>query len=217
MLRICSWFILLCTLSLPAEAQISGAVRVIDGDTLEVGGQRIRLHGIDAPEDDQPCTSALGAALNCGDWVTDQVRARYQGAQAHCTPVDQDRYGRVVAKCRVNGQDIGRILVEDGLAYAFRRYSLDYDLEEKSAFVAQRGLHGFDLEPPAEHRRNPPRARLAAGTACVIKGNISGSGRIYHMPGQEHYDKTVISPGRGERLFCTEAEAQAAGWRRARH
>jgi uncharacterized 2Fe-2S/4Fe-4S cluster protein (DUF4445 family) len=56
------------------------------------------------------------------------------------------------------------------------------------------------------------------GTACAIKGNISiNTGeRIYHVPGQEHYDETIISPQHGERWFCTETEARAAGWRRAR-
>ena len=61
----------------------------------------------------------------------------------------------------------------------------------------------------------------AAGTmpagACCIKGNVSCSGeRIYHVPGQEHYERTRISEGQGERWFCTESEARAAGWRRAK-
>lgn len=51
---------------------------------------------------------------------------------------------------------------------------------------------------------------------CIIKGNISENGRIYHLPGQAFYDRTRINTARGERWFCTEAEAQAAGWRRAR-
>jgi hypothetical protein len=55
------------------------------------------------------------------------------------------------------------------------------------------------------------------GQDCDIKGNISiGSGeRIYHMPGQRWYAETKISPEYGERWFCSEAEAQASGWRRA--
>lgn len=55
-------------------------------------------------------------------------------------------------------------------------------------------------------------------TRCEIKGNISAySGeRIYHMPGGKYYDATVIAPSRGERWFCTEGEAQAAGWRRSK-
>jgi hypothetical protein len=54
-------------------------------------------------------------------------------------------------------------------------------------------------------------------TSCNIKGNISYNGgqRIYHVPGQHYYDETVINPMKGERWFCTEAEARAAGWRRA--
>jgi hypothetical protein len=52
----------------------------------------------------------------------------------------------------------------------------------------------------------------------VIKGNVSSRGaRIYHMPGQQHYADTRISPNKGERWFCTEAQARAAGWRRARN
>jgi hypothetical protein len=56
-----------------------------------------------------------------------------------------------------------------------------------------------------------------ATAACIIKGNISiNTGeRIYHVPGQEHYDETIISPQYGERWFCTEAEAREAGWRKA--
>ncbi|ACS59920.1 conserved hypothetical protein (plasmid) [Rhizobium leguminosarum bv. trifolii WSM1325] len=56
------------------------------------------------------------------------------------------------------------------------------------------------------------------GVGCTIKGNVSiGSHeRIYHLPGQEYYEKTNISPRYGERWFCSEAEARAAGWRRAR-
>jgi hypothetical protein len=64
-------------------------------------------------------------------------------------------------------------------------------------------------------RQSAAPAAPAPG-GCAIKGNISGSGRIYHLPGQENYDATGINEARGERWFCSEAEAQAAGWRRAR-
>nr|WP_322791105.1 hypothetical protein [Mesorhizobium tianshanense] len=59
---------------------------------------------------------------------------------------------------------------------------------------------------------------IAADGSCDIKGNISiNTGeRIYHVPGQEYYFETKISPQYGERWFCTEAEARAAGWRKAR-
>ena len=52
---------------------------------------------------------------------------------------------------------------------------------------------------------------------CVIKGNINGSGEhIYHIPGQAYYGRTEISPSKGERWFCSEPEARAAGWRKAK-
>ena len=102
MLIICSRFALITTLILgavPVVAGITGTVRVIDGDTLDVGQTRIRLHGIDAPEIDQSCTTLTGQNWACGDWITRQVRDRYQGAVAECDAIDIDRYGRTVARC----------------------------------------------------------------------------------------------------------------------
>jgi len=87
-------------LALPAAAsEFSGKVRVIDGDTIDVGKTRVRIHGIDAPERSQPCTTLTGQNWGCGDWVTRQVRDRYQGTRARCTQVDTDKYGRTVARC----------------------------------------------------------------------------------------------------------------------
>lgn len=208
--------IALCALPL-AAAEVTGKLRVIDGDTLEVGGTRVRLHGIDAPERDQPCTTLTGQNWGCGDWVTQQVRELYQGATVRCLGGETDRYGRLVAKCFLGAQDIGRHLVEAGLAYAYRKYSDEYDLEEKSAAVADRGIHGFSLQSPARYRLTRVRGRVAPDAECPIKGNISADGkRIYHMPGQKFYERTGIRPETGERWFCSEAQALASGWRAAR-
>ena len=68
---------------------------------------------------------------------------------------------------------------------------------------------------PAPARVAAPSAAPASGP-CRIKGNISDNGRIYHVPGSHWYDRTKISPGKGERWFCSEAEARAAGWRAPR-
>ena len=199
---------------------LDGHLRVIDGDTLEVGGARVRLHGIDAPELGQRCTSPDGARWDCGTWVSDQLRARIGGRVARCAPVDTDRYGRTVATCAVAGQDVGRMLVSAGLALAYRKYSMAYDLDEKRAVIAGRGLHAHSFARPAQHRRaqrsEGAGPRAAPDPGCTIKGNISRSGeRIYHLPGQADYGRTRISGGTGERWFCSESEARAAGWRRA--
>lgn len=204
--------ILFCT---PLAAAPNGTIRVIDADTIDVGGTRVRLFGIDAPEMGQPCR-ADGREWDCGAWTRDAVSNRFEGAYASCITRDTDRYGRVVAQCSVDGQDMGQLIVYAGMAWAFRRYSETYDLDEKSAAVAGRGLWAVEVELPSDYRA----ARLATDPAptgdCAIKGNISSGGRIYHVPGQEHYSRTRINASNGERWFCSRAEAEAAGWRAAR-
>ena len=215
MFRILS--LILC-LSTPAMADVAGVVSVIDGDTFDVGDTRVRIHGIDAPEVDQTCTSDQRGEWACGAFVRDEVRRRYQGATATCQEVTVDRYGRVVGKCFVNGRDVGEAIVSDGLAEAYRRYSMDYDLAEKAAQVTGAGLWSSDMQTPSEFRADQ-RATPAATPVgeCFIKGNISGSGRIYHMPHNRDYENTRINEAQGERWFCSEAEARAAGWRAARN
>ncbi|MEM9577698.1 MAG: thermonuclease family protein [Pseudomonadota bacterium] len=208
---------LIC-LALPRAglADVSGMVRVVDGDTLDIDGTRVRLFGIDAPEKDQTCTAATGAVWDCGAWVSTVVRARYHGANARCVQKDTDRYGRVVATCFVEGADMARALVADGLAFAYRKYALDYDLDEKGAAIRGVGLHGSELQSPAAFRQGRV-GEASEPSGCRIKGNISAKGtRIYHSPGQRDYEKTRISPAKGERWFCTAADAEAAGWRAAR-
>ena len=200
----------------PAAAGPDGRVDVVDGDTLRVGREKVRLFGIDAPELDQACRRPDGTVWRCGDWARDEVRRLFQGRRAACEAVDIDRYGRIVATCRVEGRDMGATLVANGYARAYLRYSDLYLETEKEAVVAGRGIFGSDMLAPEAFRAADRPAPQAAPGGCVIKGNISGSGRIYHMPGQENYADTRIDTSRGERWFCSEAEAQAAGWRRAR-
>jgi endonuclease YncB( thermonuclease family) len=217
MLRIA---LLAVVLALPAQADtVRGTVSVTDGDTIRLGETRVRLHGIDALEIDQTCTRRDGAVWPCGRWARDALAARFGGRTAICEAADDTSYGRMVARCRVGGTDMGAWLVRQGVALAARRYSLDYVDAEKEALFAQRGIWAADFIPPAAFRaavRAAADSAAAAAGSCVIKGNISANGRIYHLPGQEHYDRTTIRPEAGERWFCTEAEARAAGWRRAR-
>jgi hypothetical protein len=69
---------------------------------------------------------------------------------------------------------------------------------------------------PSDYRAAQIADDPAPNQNCAIKGNISSGGRIYHVPGQEHYARTRINPANGERWFCSRAEAEAAGWRAAR-
>ncbi|SEW24381.1 Endonuclease YncB, thermonuclease family [Cognatiyoonia koreensis] len=199
-----------------AAADINGTIRVIDGDTFAVGDTRVRLFGIDAPENGQPCRDRAGRMMDCGDWVSDQVAALYDGQRTTCVEIEKDRYGRSVATCQVRGRDVGSQIVGDGLAWAFLRYSDAYALDEKTAAVAERGIWAFEIDNPATYRAVQAAAPDPTGD-CIIKGNISNSGYIYHMPHNRDYGRTRINESKGERWFCTESEARAAGWRPARN
>jgi endonuclease YncB( thermonuclease family) len=216
---------------------IVGQASVVDGDTIEIHGTRIRLFGIDAPEGGQTCT-VQGKATPCGRRAAFALATKIGRQVVECRPKDEDRYGRVVAVCGVGGEDINAWMVAQGWALAYRYYSRDYVSEERSASKAKLGLWQGEFEPPWDWRHKNPQAptqrsgqpaRLVeppavmggkdfagANKDCAIKGNISPRGRIYHMPGDDSYAKTGINLAKGERWFCTEAEAQAAGWRRAR-
>lgn len=211
--------LLLLSFAKPVWADLHGPVHVIDGDTIDVGETRVRLHAIDAPETDQLCGSANSPAWACGEWVRSEARALFQGKKAHCDVRDTDQYGRAVATCFVDDKDIGEALVLDGLAFAYRTYGWDYDLAEKQAAVRGVGLHATGVTSPAAFRAAQRRVVKPqnAPDACAIKGNISRDGkRIYHVAGQSFYAKTSIDVSKGERWFCSEAEARAAGWRKAR-
>lgn len=196
---------------------ISGAPRVIDGDTIDVDGQRIRIHGIDAPESAQNCARD-GVTWLCGQEAGARLRALVRGAQVKCEAIDKDRYGRIVGKCFANGADVGAEMVSEGLALAYRQYSTDYVQAEASAKAAQRGMWAGEFVEPWNWRRGDRLTRTPANdnNGCNIKGNISRSGdRIYHMPGGAYYGRTRIDQSKGERMFCSEAEAKEAGWRRS--
>lgn len=199
---------------------LSGVARVIDGDTLDLDGTRIRLFGIDAPEHNQTCSDARGKKWDCGSFATQSLRALAKG-NLRCEPLDQDRYGRTVARCFNGQQDINAQMVAQGAAFAYRKYSKDYVTIEARAEARGVGLWSGEAERPDSFRA---QHRVAGNTAvassneggCRIKGNISKSGHIYHMPHQKFYAETSINTAQGERWFCTEAEARAAGWRRAK-
>ena len=217
----------LLAFALPAQAEtLSGQARIIDGDTLAVAGERIRLNGIDAPETGQAC-GRNGRQWACGKASTQAMQRLIGRNEVRCRIGRRDKYGRAIGACFVNGRDLQQELVRQGLALAYRKYSTRYVPDEDEAREAQRGLwSGSFIEPwrwrrhqksrsTSSHRRQPQTAPSRSAGACLIKGNISASGRIYHVPGGMYYDRTRIDESRGERWFCSEAEARAAGWRRS--
>jgi len=144
----------LALLFLPALAwaDIIGQARVIDGDTLGVAGQRIRLHGIDAPESRQLCRKD-GERWRCGKDATSALKAFLRGRPVSCEELDRDRYRRIVAKCAVEKADIGEWMVSQGWAVAYYLYSYEYSRAEQRAKSARRGIWAGEFEKPWEWRK----------------------------------------------------------------
>ena len=103
------------------DTDLSGRARVIDGDTIEVGTVRVRLHGVDAPESKQSCLAG-GERWPCGQRATRALAGQIGGRTVACSERDPDRYGRIVAICRHGGRDVNAWLVDQGWALAYRRY-----------------------------------------------------------------------------------------------
>lgn len=215
----------------PARSAISGPAQVIDGDTLRIRAVRIRLQGIDAPELGDVCHRPDGSGWACGSWAAEQARARFGGQRLVCHDLGERSHDRVVARCEAGGVDVAGALLEAGAARACERFarqhphSQGYMALEAAAKAARVGIFAGAAPPragfcgPREAVRSAaPKVGqpVSARQGCTIKGNINARGeRIYHMPGQAFHDRTVIRTDRGERWFCSEAEARTAGWRRA--
>lgn len=218
-----------------SEGTLVGRASVIDGDTIEIHGERVRFNGIDAPESAQLCSDAGGRTYRCGarsakalsEWLA-------TSSPMACKFVERDQYGRFVGNCsRADGSSVQRWLVRSGYAMDWPRYSNGAFTKEQSAARSEKiGIWQGTVQPPWEWRAAqrgkadtrsvvspmPSAASPAAASeqsgACNIKGNISRKGeRIYHVPGQKYYAQPRISTGKGERWFCSEQEARAAGWR----
>jgi endonuclease YncB( thermonuclease family) len=221
-LVVCLLAVLLIAPVAAAPGQLhEGVARVVDGDTLDLGrgagAVRIRLHGIDAPEAGQTCRDARDRAYDCGAVATRRLERLAQGERLVCEERDRDRYDRIVAICRLGRMDLNHVLVREGLAFAYRRYSEDYVAAERAARGEGLGVFAGASVPPWEHRRGGGLDVAEAGPrGCVIKGNISrGGDRIYHTPESPDWSRTRIDESRGERWFCDERQAAAAGWRKA--
>lgn len=213
---------------------IKGTAEVTDGDSLKVAGCPIRLHGIDAPEKDQWCLDGSGKQVACGHDSTERLRAFIGSREVSCEKKDVDlKYCRTLARCSVDGEDIEAWMVRQGLALAYDQYSTDYIPQQNEARAAKRGLWGGRFVAPWDFRHNnqnapvlgiePPPAdqkRLLApissdgapSPACIIKGNVNGDKKIYHMPGTYIYSLVQMKKP-GVRWFCSEKEAVEAGWR----
>jgi endonuclease YncB( thermonuclease family) len=233
--------VLLCLASsLPVSATaetISGKPQIVDGDTLIIDGIKIRLNAVDAPETDQSCLNAHNKIYSCGLLSRDRLRTFISQSPIACQTEGTDRYGRYLATCFLRNEDLNSWLVSQGLALAYVQYSTRYQRIEEQARREGKGLWSGAFIAPWDWRHRTPQTRLLGkptvqvspqllsrlkvqsppNSDCLIKSNVNSKGdRIYFLPGMAGYAKVKMNKGFGARWFCSEQEAEAAGWRRVR-
>ena len=147
--------ILLNLITKTIASEISGFVVVTDGDTIKISNKKIRLHGIDAPEQKQKCIKNA-KEYNCGVVATEALTKKISKNVVKCSiKKKKDRYNRFIGICFVEQEDINKWMVRNGYAVAYKRYSKDYNLDEKFAKINKLGLwSGIFLKPEKWRKLN---------------------------------------------------------------
>ena len=153
-------FILFFKTNLYSE-EITGYAKVIDGDTIIMKGNKIRLYGIDAPEKNQICSKTwlsfniitLNKDYECGLKTTNLLKKFVKNEILVCKKKSVDRYNRIVAICYKKRRDVNSWLVRNGLAVAYTKYSKKYIINEKDAEKEKKGLWAGNFEMPWEWRK----------------------------------------------------------------
>lgn len=132
---------------IPLPEAVKGPGRPIDGDSLYVGRDEVRLKGIDAPEGKQTCT-LNGAPWACGNAARDELKRLIGSDIVECQATERDKHGRVLGSCSAAGRNLNAGMVASGLAVAYGGYLR----EEGDARVRKRGVWAGDFERPREWR-----------------------------------------------------------------
>ncbi|MEW5962283.1 MAG: thermonuclease family protein [Pseudomonadota bacterium] len=193
---------------------LAGRALAVAGDRLRVAGTMLRLDGVEAPDRNQSCKRASGKRWPCGREAAQALGRLVRNRRVECDRVGVDADGLVLARCRIEGSDMGAELVRKGHVFAVSSYFARYASEESEARAAKAGVwQGEALRPAAYRAKLWEEAKQKAPAGCPIKGQVSRQGRIYVLPWSDRYAGIAVSEKRGERWFCSEAEAQSAGWK----
>ena len=198
--------------SKPAE----GRAEALSGDLLRVGGATVRLAGIEAPEHQQACGSG-SRRFRCGAAAHAALGRLVNGHRLTCTLSGADGSGHSLASCTRGDLDINAEMVRQGHAFAAGSLFASYSGHERQAREVKAGIWaaGEPERPSAFRAKLWDEAKRRAPDGCPIKGLVSGGTRIYVLPWSPDYDRGRIQKARGERWFCSEREAEAAGFKPA--
>lgn len=208
---------------------------VVDGDTFKVKlgtkTETVRIIGIDTPETKDPRKPVQCYGKEASKKLTTLLRGKTVTLEKN--PGDEkDKYGRLLRYVSLKGKDIGAGMIEGGYAFSYKIFPHPrleaYNGLEQKARDSNKGLWDnvcqystsnsstSSAKSQSKATASSVASSVPATSSCVIKGNISSTKeKIYHIPGCGSYEKTVIDASAGERWFCSEAEAVAAGWRKA--
>lgn len=202
----------------PKNEEEVKVIRVIDGDTIEIeGGVKVRYIGVDTPEVVDPRTvpQCYGAEAS----VENRALVEGKSVKLEKDISETDKYGRLLRYVFTGDIFVNEHLVRQGFAYSSSyppdiKYQNQFTEAQKEASTNNRGLWNACLNPSVSSQSSQPSGPSAN---CQIKGNISSSGeKIYHLPSQQYYNKTVIDETKGEKWICTENEAVSAGFRKSK-
>jgi endonuclease YncB( thermonuclease family) len=162
-LRLAALILFATVLALPANlvlAEMTGRARIIDGDTIQISQQRIRLFGIDAPEGKQRC-KLNGKPWRCGQQSTFALAQFIGKAWVRCNERDRDRYKRIVAVCYLGNKDINAWMVSNGWAVDYPQYSKGaYKTEQLHAKQGKLGLWQGEFTAPWDWRKEQQSKKL---------------------------------------------------------
>lgn len=193
-----------------------GRANALTGDTLKISGKSVKLAGIEAPEAGQRCAGASGSrSWRCGRAARDALAKLLRGQDITCKLAGEDESGLRLATCVAGEKDIAADLVRTGQVFAVPGFFARYSNVEQEARDARVGIWRADeVERPSEYRaKRWDEAKRSAPSGCPIKGRVASGARTYVLPWSSSYDSIRILERRGERWFCSEQEARAAGWR----
>ena len=128
-------------------------VKITDGDTIKINGEKIRFSGIDTPELNQTCEKE-GVKNSCGLTAKQILIDKIVDNKVKCIKEGKDRYKRILAECFVNNESLSRYLVRSGYAFAYRKYSKKFVIDEDYARVNKLGMWSMEFEYPWDFRRN---------------------------------------------------------------
>ncbi len=202
--------------------------RVIDGDTIDVSinqkNVRVRLIGINTPETVDPRRPVECFGQEASKKAKELLLNKMVSLEMDISQSDKDKYGRLLRYVRVGDVFVNLEMITQGFAYEYTyitpyKYQKSFKLAQAEARTAKRGLWADGI---CGQKNSTTKIISVTSTTssisktCLIKGNISSKKeKIYHIPNCVYYKKTVINPTAGEEWFCSEAEAKAAGFRKA--